>query len=82
MWDVAYVLITLLFFAAMLWYVQGCKPWATRVARTRRTTSAGHPAVAATAEEVGMSAESVLAILLAVALIAYLMYSLLRPERF
>jgi K+-transporting ATPase KdpF subunit len=29
-----------------------------------------------------MSAESVLAIVLAVALIAYLMYSLLRPERF
>ena len=29
-----------------------------------------------------MSAESILAILLAVALIAYLMYSLLRPERF
>jgi K+-transporting ATPase KdpF subunit len=29
-----------------------------------------------------MSAESVLAIVLAVALLAYLMYSLLRPERF
>ena len=29
-----------------------------------------------------MSSESILAILLAVALIAYLMYSLLRPERF
>jgi K+-transporting ATPase KdpF subunit len=29
-----------------------------------------------------MSGESVLAILLAVGLIAYLMYSLLRPERF
>jgi K+-transporting ATPase KdpF subunit len=29
-----------------------------------------------------MNAESVLAIVLAVALIAYLMYSLLRPERF
>ena len=25
MWDIAYVLITLLFFAAMLWYVQGCQ---------------------------------------------------------
>lgn len=25
MWDVAYVLITLVFFAAMLWYVQGCE---------------------------------------------------------
>ena len=25
MWDVAYLLITLLFFAAMLWYVQGCE---------------------------------------------------------
>ena len=25
MWDVAYVLITLLFFAAMLWYVSGCE---------------------------------------------------------
>jgi hypothetical protein len=25
MWDVAYVLITLLFFAAMLWYVAGCE---------------------------------------------------------
>ena len=29
-----------------------------------------------------MGAESVLAIVLAVALLAYLMYSLLRPERF
>ena len=29
-----------------------------------------------------MSAESILAIVLAVGLIAYLMYSLLRPERF
>ena len=29
-----------------------------------------------------MGAESVLAIVLAVALIAYLMYALLRPERF
>ena len=29
-----------------------------------------------------MSAESTLAIVLAVALLAYLMYSLLRPERF
>lgn len=29
-----------------------------------------------------MGAESVLAIVLAVALVAYLMYSLLRPERF
>ena len=34
------------------------------------------------AEELVMSAESILAIVLAVALIAYLMYSLLRPERF
>ena len=25
MWDVAYLLITLLFFATMLWYVQGCE---------------------------------------------------------
>jgi len=25
MWDIAYVLITLLFFAAMLWYVSGCE---------------------------------------------------------
>lgn len=25
MWDVVYVLITLLFFAAMLWYVAGCQ---------------------------------------------------------
>jgi hypothetical protein len=25
MWDVAYLLVTLLFFAAMLWYVQGCE---------------------------------------------------------
>ena len=29
-----------------------------------------------------MSAESILAIVLAAALLAYLMYSLLRPERF
>lgn len=29
-----------------------------------------------------MNAESVIAIVLAVALLAYLMYSLLRPERF
>jgi hypothetical protein len=25
MWDALYVLITLAFFAAMLWYVAGCK---------------------------------------------------------
>jgi hypothetical protein len=25
MWDVVYVLITFLFFAAMLWYVAGCE---------------------------------------------------------
>lgn len=25
MWDVTYLLITILFFAAMLWYVQGCE---------------------------------------------------------
>jgi hypothetical protein len=25
MWDIVYVLITLLFFAAMLWYVVDCK---------------------------------------------------------
>ena len=25
MWDVAYLLITILFFAAMLWFVQGCE---------------------------------------------------------
>ena len=25
MWDVPYVLITLVFFAAMLWYVSGCE---------------------------------------------------------
>lgn len=24
MWDAAYLLITLVFFAAMLWYVRGC----------------------------------------------------------
>jgi K+-transporting ATPase KdpF subunit len=44
--------------------------------------SVAHPAVAVTAGETEMNAESVLAIVLAVALIAYLMYSLLRPERF
>lgn len=33
-------------------------------------------------EEIAMNAESILAIVLAVALIVYLMYSLLRPERF
>lgn len=25
MWDAAYLLITLLFFAAMVWYVRGCE---------------------------------------------------------
>ena len=25
MWDAVYVVITILFFAAMLWYVAGCK---------------------------------------------------------
>ena len=25
MWDVAYLVVTVLFFAAMLWYVQGCE---------------------------------------------------------
>ncbi len=24
MWDIAYLLITVVFFAAMLWYVHGC----------------------------------------------------------
>lgn len=38
--------------------------------------------VAGAAEDVAMNGESLLAIALAVALIAYLVYSLLRPERF
>ena len=40
MWDVLYVLITLVFFAAMLWYVSGCERLGGRSARNRSDETA------------------------------------------
>lgn len=36
MWDVAYVLITMFFFAAMLWYVGGCERLGTHTSTESR----------------------------------------------
>ncbi len=64
--DLVYLLLTLAFFGLMLAYVRGCE----RLGRD------------ASGEERPMSALTILAGVLAVLILAYLVYSLLRPEKF
>ncbi len=66
MGDLLYLLGTLGFFAAMLGYVRALRRLGER----------------STHEEPPMSAESLIGLIVALAVLVYLMYSLLRPERF
>ncbi len=69
MLDLVYVLLTVAFFALMLWYIARLRAVRAFQRRTRR----GAPL---------MTPESVLGLLVGIAVLVYLLYALLRPEKF
>ena len=70
--DLIYVLGTIAFFALMLAYVRGCELLGRTASTDVERIRGGH----------AMTIESWIAGVLAVAILVYLVYTLLRPEKF